>query len=317
MPDTNQLIQCPSCGHQNTPYVNNCIICDYSLVDYRKQPATRNTLSGRVLEEDNTVGQAGKRLGPLPDSDHLVDKKKSKGDTAKILQCKECGEPNRVGAFLCVNCGARLTESGILIQRNKPEQHPVEMPVVDDDTVDVYEVHPEGYSTQDVPHYEGPVIRRTTEDEMPSVIAPPLELDKPVNKLPHGCMKFTSWMILRFDVAGFDMPISIRPMEDKPMLIGRRHESLPVQPHIDLTPYLVGKHGVSRRHALLRLRGHRLELQDLNSTNGTSINGVRFSPKQSHQVRHEDIITFGQVRMHVRFVQQVRSASHGNTEELI
>ena len=134
--------------------------------------------------------------------------------------------------------------------------------------------------------------------------------------MPAGCFKFTSWMNLRFDVVGFDTPIVIRPIEDKPLLIGRRHDSLPVQPHIDLTPYLVGKHGVSRRHALLRLRGNRLELQDLNSTNGTSINGVRFSPNENHQIRHQDMMMFGQVQLHISFVQQARSATMSNTEEL-
>lgn len=305
MSDENQVIECPSCGHQNAPYVDKCIICDFSLVLYRKQLNARNTPEGRALENDSSIGPANKRLGPLPDSDHLVDKHKSKGDTAQVLHCHDCGEANRVGAFMCHNCGARLTESKVL-------PRPVEVPAVEEETRDAHPVYQQEEETQSVNEFDDPSHHPR---EQPALIIPQL-LDETARLIPDSCFKFTPWMILRFDVVGFETPIVIHPIEDKPLLIGRRHDSLPVQPHIDLTSYLVGKHGVSRRHALLRLRGTRLELQDLDSTNGTSINGVRFSPKESHQVRHQDLIMIGQVQLQVSFVKRVRSAAHGHTEEL-
>lgn len=309
MPDKFQTVECPSCGHDNASYVDKCIICDFSLVAYRKQLHTRNTPEARALEHDETVAPAKKRLGPLPDSDYLADKRKAKNEAAKILQCKECGETNRVGAFMCINCGARLTESGILVSI---AETPVEMHMLEDETTDAEAVEPEDYKTQSVADHIENVRRLHNKSKSDS----PQLMDDPAIEIPDGCLKFASWMNLRLEVEGFDTPIVIRPIEDKPLLIGRRHDSLPVQPHIDLTPYLEGKHGVSRRHALLRLRGTRLEVQDLNSTNGTSINGVRFSPKESHQVRHQDTIIFGQIHMRVSFVHQVRSASHGRTDEL-
>ncbi len=313
MTDENETIECPSCHHINALYVDKCAICDFSLVTYRKQFNTRNTKEAKVLQDDVNVGHAQKKLGPLPDSDYLADKRKSKtikSETGKILQCKECGEANRIGAFMCVNCGARLKESGILVS---VAERPVEMPVVDDETTDA-EVIPEvlSNSTQDVSDAINAIRQRVGKQKAAS----PQLMNEPIKELPTGCMKFTEWMMLRLDVEGHDTPIVLRPMDNKPLLIGRRHDSLPVQPHIDLTPYLVGKHGVSRRHALLRLRGTRLELQDLNSTNGTSINGVQFSPKENHQVRHQDTIRFGQITLQVTFVSRARSASHGFTEEL-
>lgn len=312
MTDKNETIQCPSCGHTNASYVDKCIICDFSLVLYRKQLNARNTPQGQALENDISVGPEQKRLGPLPDSDYLADKRKSKGDTGKILQCKECGEANRVGAFMCVNCGARLTESGILVSQ---VEHPMEMPILEDETTDAEAVltQTDDARTQSVENQINSVRQQLSRSQ-PGQYAQ--ILNEPVDSVPTGCFKFTSWMNLRFDIIGFDTPIVVRPIEDKPLLIGRRHDTLPVQPHIDLTPYLVGKHGVSRRHALLRLRGTRLELQDLNSTNGTSINSVRFSPKENHQIRHQDVIMFGHVQLQVTFVQQARSATFGHTEEL-
>lgn len=299
MSDDNLSIECPSCGHENASYVDKCIICDFSLTLYRNQLRTRNTAEAHALENDESISQVGKRLSPLPDSDMLADKNKNKGKTSKISQCSECGESYRIGAFMCQNCGARL-----------PQDESLED--LEEETSAAQAVVPKE-QTQSVHEYDN-VTKHPT--ETPAISVSKI-LDAPVDVIPDQCMKFTSWMILRLDVVGFDTPMILRPLQDKPMLIGRRHESLSVQPHIDLTAYLQDRHGVSRRHALLRLRGTRLELQDLASTNGTSINGVRFSPKESHQLRHQDVIMIGQIQMRLSFGHQVRSASHGHTEELI
>lgn len=306
MPKNTTLIQCPSCGHENAAYVDKCIICDFSLILYRNQLRSRNAAEAQALENDESLVQAGKRLGPLPDSDTLVDKQKAKVKTGQIAQCPECTEPYRAGAYICQNCGARLPQISLEISDDF-----IEIPD-DDETSESPTFIAEEEQTQSVPELNDATNHPM---ETPAVVIPIL-LDEPARRIPDQCIKFTPWMILRFDVAGSDTPIVIRPLQDKPMLIGRRHESLPIQPHIDLTSYLMDRHGVSRRHALLRLRGTRLELQDLASTNGTSINGVRFSPKEVHQLRHQDIIRIGQIQMRLTFVQRVRSASHGHTEEL-
>lgn len=293
MADNSDLIKCPSCGHDNAPYVDKCILCDYSFVRHKKP--TQGSLN-------QNFDFRNKQLGPLPESDLLVDKHKKKRDPLKVLYCEECGTANRAGSLMCSDCGARLQEDGSPLEYEETQDTQREIPKFFDDEPD----------TQAVPKSD---LDAKNVKEIPALRSPQIVGDEIV-AIPPGCTKFTPWMILHLNVIGADTPIAIRPLEDKPLLIGRRHESLPVQPHIDLTPYLDGKHGVSRRHALLRLRGNRLELQDLNSTNGTSINGVRFSPKESHQIRHEDLIQLGQVQIKVTFAQRVRSSTFGNTEHL-
>ncbi len=49
-------------------------------------------------------------------------------------------------------------------------------------------------------------------------------------------------------------------------------------PDIDLTPFGGTTRGVSRRHALLRFNGGTWTITDLNTTNGTFVNGARLSP---------------------------------------
>ena len=303
MSDKQQLVTCPSCGHQNSYNVDTCAICDFALKQFMNESQTR-PIDQTQRSTIQSNAPTGKQLGPLPDSDLLIDKQKGKLKKSKIKQCPDCGEMNHIGTYLCTNCGARLQDSSTLvkpIQVSEVKDTSDEMPAIEEehDTVSVNDVE----------------LNMNRSVESPAIQIPQL-LEEPVDEIPDGCPKFMSWMILQLDVVGFDTPIVIRPLDEKPVMIGRRHQSLPVQPHIDLSPYLTEHHGVSRRHAVLRLRGTRLEILDLNSTNGTSINGVRFSPQENHQLRHQDMLCLGQVQMRVSFIQQVRSAKLGHTEEL-
>jgi hypothetical protein len=303
MSDDHQLIKCPSCAHENAPYVDKCIICDFPLARYMNQQQIRSMTQTSTVQDEQVV-QKNKQLGPLPDSDLLIDKRKKSQDASHVIQCPECGEKSRVGTVMCNNCGVRLDTIMPLTPLN----------VVVEDTQDATPIFLDERDTDTQPVQNLDTIRNQS-TETPVIVTPQIVANS-VQDIPPGCVKFTSWMDLQLDVIGHDTPIVIRPLEDKPLLVGRRHKSLPIQPHIDLTPYLIDKHGISRRHALIRLRGTRLELQDLKSTNGTSINGTRFSPKESHQIRHQDMIQVGQIQMRVNFVQQAHSGIKGHTEEL-
>lgn len=69
----------------------------------------------------------------------------------------------------------------------------------------------------------------------------------------------------------------------------------------DLTPYGAFHFGVSRMHAILTLQDGFLYLEDLNSTNGTRINGFQVTPKQRYRLRDADEIEFARLRTGVRF----------------
>ncbi|MDH7603023.1 MAG: FHA domain-containing protein [Armatimonadota bacterium] len=66
--------------------------------------------------------------------------------------------------------------------------------------------------------------------------------------------------------------------------IGRREGNDIVIPD----PYCSG------RHAELRIEEDRMEIVDLNSTNGTLVNGVRIEPNNPYEIRIGDQLTFGQ-----------------------
>jgi CheY-like chemotaxis protein len=70
---------------------------------------------------------------------------------------------------------------------------------------------------------------------------------------------------------------------------------------IDLSVYGGLEAGVSRRHAIILARKKFLSIRDLNSTNGTFINGLRLMPQQDVPLEHNDELQFGHLRTRVHF----------------
>lgn len=83
--------------------------------------------------------------------------------------------------------------------------------------------------------------------------------------------------------------------QDLSASIGRVDLRLGMIPDIDLTRYGAEERGVSREHARLEVKGGKLFLIDLNSTNGTYIDGERIQPMQPYEVRSGDEFLVGRV----------------------
>lgn len=63
---------------------------------------------------------------------------------------------------------------------------------------------------------------------------------------------------------------------------------------------------VSRIHARLEGYGGRISVRDLNSRNGTSVNGHKLSPNESVQLQEGDMVCFGRERFRYERVQEQR-----------
>lgn len=144
----------------------------------------------------------------------------------------------------------------------------------------------------------------------------PILLNEPTRNVPHGCFTFTSWMVLELETVDTKQSIRVTPSQDVILVMGRNPESAPVKIDIDLTPYIKDSDGLSRVHAAIRLEGTRLELIDKNSTNGTSVNGIRFNPNESHPLRSGDVIMLGQFQMTARFTPRLESSNQHDTSIL-
>lgn len=87
--------------------------------------------------------------------------------------------------------------------------------------------------------------------------------------------------------------------------VGRSDADAGVVPDLDLAPFDAQKHGVSRRHAILMPTEKGLVLIDLDSTNGTWLNGINLKPGQRYRLRTGDSIEFGTLHLDVRLVGAV------------
>lgn len=84
--------------------------------------------------------------------------------------------------------------------------------------------------------------------------------------------------------------------------LGRRFDSSsPIQPHVDLSRFDADEHGVSRVHARIRRKGILVYIADMESTNGTHLNGRRLIPGGERLLRNGDELYLSRLKIVVRF----------------
>jgi tRNA A-37 threonylcarbamoyl transferase component Bud32 len=99
----------------------------------------------------------------------------------------------------------------------------------------------------------------------------------------------------RLVVAGTGATL-ILPLQGE-VLIGRGDPQVTPRPDVDLGPHGGGQAGVSRRHARLLHSPEGWLLEDLQSTNGTFLNGVPVRPDQPVRISTGDIMRCSQVTL--------------------
>lgn len=102
-----------------------------------------------------------------------------------------------------------------------------------------------------------------------------------------------------FYVRDEEDPLVIRP--DAELLVGRSDPKTNHYPEIDLTPHGALEEGVSRSHAVMRREGDSMTVIDMDSVNGTYLNGQRLRPNMPRIIRDGDEIRFGRMVVHVYF----------------
>jgi hypothetical protein len=119
-----------------------------------------------------------------------------------------------------------------------------------------------------------------------------------------GSTQFTSNMVLRFEIEGAPTPILLTPQAET--AIGRRDPATGTMPDVDLSAYAGYRLGVSRKHAVIRHQNDRLDIYDLGSSNGTTVNGERLTPHEPHTLRDGDEILLGKMMVKVLFQTRKR-----------
>ncbi|NJN65521.1 MAG: FHA domain-containing protein, partial [Chloroflexaceae bacterium] len=83
-------------------------------------------------------------------------------------------------------------------------------------------------------------------------------------------------------------------------LVGRADPVSNFYPDIDLSPYGALQAGVGRRHVRIQLQGAEIFVEDLDSTNGTFLNGQRLLPHTPCPLKHGDEMRLGAMALVVQ-----------------
>lgn len=100
-----------------------------------------------------------------------------------------------------------------------------------------------------------------------------------------------------------DSRTSINLRLSERITIGRADEGEEHELGLNLAPYEAAQNGVSRVHAALFGENGIIYVEDLNSSNGTRINGFQVNAGRPYRLRDGDELEFGSLRLVVHFAR--------------
>jgi hypothetical protein len=102
---------------------------------------------------------------------------------------------------------------------------------------------------------------------------------------------------IKFLVEGEELPLTLVPGQRA--IMGRQAPFMLQVPDVDLTAYNAAEHGISRVHAVIDCTRTGLQLTDLDSRNGTFVNGAKLHPYNAQTLRHGDTVRLGSMSLEV------------------
>ncbi len=127
---------------------------------------------------------------------------------------------------------------------------------------------------------------------------PPGTYSEPVARQTGPLDARLPWVI-EFRVVGTTSILQTHVSDN--MLLGRLDNERKIFPEVDFSPYNAGQLGVSRKHAMITVRGHQLMLKDLGSTNGTRLNDSVLEPNREYRLHHGDQLMLGGLHLQIQF----------------
>lgn len=203
------------------------------------------------------------------------------------IKCPQCGTENIDGALFCDECGAELSGAAApqapqeaeeaVAQEVKP---PVEAaPAVGKACPSCHHMNP---SDANFCENCGAALQEAPAAEVaPSVAQPPVAPPAVMAKLVTD--------------EGVEIELDFGAKSE--LLIGRADPVSRVFPDVDLTPHGGYEAGVSRKHCIIRYANGQFTVEDLESTNGTKLNGRFIQPKVPHQLNDGDELILGALRL--------------------
>lgn len=150
-------------------------------------------------------------------------------------------------------------------------------------------------------------IHNTTHDlQRESAIALEMarqKLDREMGISDIAKIRFTESMILKLVIK--ESGKTIENAVNRDLIVGRADNITAYIPEMDMTDHGAYRLGLSRRHAIIQRDGEQLVVKDLNSRNGTFVNGAIVPGGGTHLIRDGDELRFGNLLTTVIFEKPV------------
>ncbi len=127
----------------------------------------------------------------------------------------------------------------------------------------------------------------------------PEQEDQQDDEHPSGPEGLSNGEALSIEVEVLNTGRKVLLSADWEILVGRLDAAHGIFPELDLTTDGGLEQGVSRRHARIYTRDGECFIEDLDSTNGTFLNGERLTAYLPYVFRNGDSLMFGTMRLKI------------------
>ena len=254
---------CPRCGVDNPASARFCDQCGATLIPVAPQPATMPA----PMPAPIPARPQSAPTPPRPSAALL---------SAGPINCAQCGASAIPGEAFCNNCGAPLQSPAPQVAATPAPPTPSLAPQPS------FPPPQASFPTTQPP----PPVPASTPPVAPPVYTPPVI--QPA--IPARTSLAPARLLL-------DSGVELGLPTTAHAVIGRADPVSNFAPEVDLGGHGAIDSGVGRRHARLFLQDGQVMLEDLNSTNGTTLNGQRLKPGQPQVIRDGDTMVLGSLRM--------------------
>lgn len=285
---------CPQCGVDNPDSARFCDQCGAALV----------SVAANAPASVATSAPAASTMPPVQPVPVAANQPLVVGPTV----CAQCGATAIPGEAFCDNCGAPLNaparpaasvpvppySPGLPPQPVYPSPQPAmtgSAPVAS-----VANTPPAASTLHAPPSYtSGPAAAPSYTGSVPPPYAGNVPTPPPAPVTPLRTSLAPARMVAVASGAVLQLPNVTQAV------IGRNDPVSKFFPDIDLTPYGALEGGVGRRHARLFIHEGQLMVEDMDSTNGTLLNGQKLASRQPQLVRDGDHLQFGKLLLRIQF----------------
>ncbi|MBN1935686.1 MAG: zinc ribbon domain-containing protein [Anaerolineae bacterium] len=323
------IILCPSCGAENVPGEVFCDVCGEPLTAPEPVAAVAaveevivEAVIEQVIEDLPTDVTLAEELVP----EQVIEKVPAVGG----IFCAVCGSPVNAGDTFCGSCGAALGDAAVeeeVIEEPLFEEPIIQEPIVDEviEEVVIEEPIDESFVVEEIVEevvIEEPVVEAVVEAApgcpvcgasitpgqrfcggcgatlavpqaaVSATVESPAALESMAEVEPEMVVVSTG-PYLEVVTSGAHIPLVLQPE----LLVGRLDEVSGIEPEVDMTPHGGLDGGISRRHAQLFYESGAWFVFDLDSTNGTCVDGQEIAPKTRVPIQDGAKIEFGEVEM--------------------